>query len=36
MDKFDTRINQMKADIDEINKEIEQLKKVINILNNKI
>ena len=27
---------QMKADIDEINKEIEQLKKVINILNNKI
>ena len=31
MDNFDTKVNRMKLDIDEINKEIEELRKVINI-----
>ena len=30
MDHFDSKVNQMKLDIDEINKEIEELRKVIN------
>ena len=28
MDHFDTKVNQMRLDIDEINKEIEQIQKV--------
>ena len=29
MDHFDSKVNQMRLDIDEINKEIEELQKVI-------
>lgn len=30
MDNFDTKVNQMRLDIDEISKEIQELRKVIN------
>ena len=30
MDDFDSKVNQMRLDIEEINKEIEEIKKVIN------
>ena len=30
MDHFDSKVNQMKLDIDQINKEIKEIQKVIN------
>jgi predicted transcriptional regulator len=30
MDDFDSKVNQMRLDIEEINKEIEEIQKVIN------
>lgn len=32
MDHFDSKVNQMKLDIDKINKEIKEIQKVINYL----